>query len=576
MKTIKQLSFLLSKLHKKEVFIISILLIIGMILEIGGIGILVPSLSFLLKSNLSENSSIINIILYKVGITTHFQLIILGLCGLVLFYILKALFLLYLAYRQSKFSTKLSVDLSNKLFNGYLRMPYAFHLQNNSTQLQKNIQIEILHFGGISLAAMVLSTEISAILGIAIFLIFVEPIGAISIIFFFGLFSYIFNKLTNHRIKNWGYLRQEYDNKTIKLLSEGLGGIKQVKLSSIENFYLKEFNEFDKKKATLNTRIQVLSAIPRLYLELLAVIGVSLLVIIMTLQSKSSTELIPVLGVFVAAAFRMIPSINRIMNSLQTIAFAQSVLDVLAKQFKIIEKFENVEETKTNFEFNNEIIVSNLYFKYPDSEKNALNNVNVVIKKGDFVGFIGTSGSGKSTLIDNIAGLLIPISGSIHVDNVDINTNIKGWQSQIGYVPQSIFLIDDSLKKNIAFGVNENEIDQIRLNKAIIDSQLNDVIQRLPDGIDTIVGERGIRLSGGERQRIGIARALYNNPEILILDEATSSLDNETEKDFMSSINALQGIKTIIIIAHRLTTIQNCNKIFELKNGVLINSKIIN
>jgi ABC-type multidrug transport system fused ATPase/permease subunit len=311
-------------------------------------------------------------------------------------------------------------------------------------------------------------------------------------------------------------------------------------------------------------------------LELLAVIGVSLLVIIMTLQSKSSTELIPVLGVFVAAAFRMIPSINRIMNSLQTIAFAQSVLDVLAKQFKIIEKFENVEETKTNFEFNNEIIVSNLYFKYPDSEKNALNNVNVVIKKGDFVGFIGTSGSGKSTLIDNIAGLLIPISGSIHVDNVDINTNIKGWQSQIGYVPQSIFLIDDSLKKNIAFGVNENEIDQIRLNKAIIDSQLNDVIQRLPDGIDTIVGERGIRLSGGERQRIGIARALYNNPEILILDEATSSLDNETEKDFMSSINALQGIKTIIIIAHRLTTIQNCNKIFELKNGVLINSKIIN
>ena len=198
------------------------------------------------------------------------------------------------------------------------------------------------------------------------------------------------------------------------------------------------------------------------------------------------------------------------------------------------------------------------------------------IVKGDFVGFIGTSGSGKSTLIDNIAGLLIPISGSIHVDNVDINTNIKGWQSQIGYVPQSIFLIDDSLKKNIAFGVNENEIDQIRLNKAIIDSQLNDVIKRLPEGIDTIVGERGIRLSGGERQRIGIARALYNNPEILILDEATSSLDNETEKDFMSSINALQGIKTIIIIAHRLTTIQNCNKIFELKNGVLINSKIIN
>lgn len=573
MKTIKQLSFLLSKFHKKELLIISFLLIIGMILEIGGIGILVPSLSFLLKSDVSGKTHLFNHFLFKIGITTHLQIIILGLLILVLFYILKAIFLLYLSYRQSKFSTKLSVDLSNKLFSGYLNMPYSFHLQNSSTQLQKNIQIEILHFGGISLATMVLSTEISAILGIALFLIFVEPVGAISIIFFFGLFSFIFNKLTNYRIKNWGYLRQEYDNKSIKLLSEGLGGIKQVKLSSIENFYLKKFNDFDTKKATLNTRIQVLNAIPRLYLEVLAVIGVSILVVIMTLQSKSATELIPILGVFVAAAFRMIPSINRIMNSLQTIAFAQSVIDVLEKQFKMISDFEKNPEPIEKFQFNDNIIVSNLCFKYPEVEKLAINNINLVIKKGDFIGFIGTSGSGKSTLIDNIAGLLSPISGEILVDNINIGTNIKGWQSQIGYVPQTIFLIDDTLKRNIAFGISDTEIDEEKMNKAILDSQLFNVINRLPNGIETIVGERGVRLSGGERQRIGIARALYNNPEILILDEATSSLDNETEKDFMDSINALQGLKTILIIAHRLSTIQNCNKVFELKNGVLTNTK---
>lgn len=573
MKTIKQLSFLLSKFHKKELLIISFLLIIGMILEIGGIGILVPSLSFLLKSDISGKSYLFNNFLFKIGITTHLQIIILGLLILVLFYVLKAIFLLYLSYRQSKFSTKLSVDLSNKLFSGYLNMPYSFHLQNSSTQLQKNIQIEILHFGGISLATMVLSTEISAILGIALFLIFVEPVGAISIIFFFGLFSFIFNKLTNYRIKNWGYLRQEYDNKSIKLLSEGLGGIKQVKLSSIENFYLKKFNEFDTKKATLNTRIQVLNAIPRLYLEVLAVIGVSILVVIMTLQSKSATELIPVLGVFVAAAFRMIPSINRIMNSLQTIAFAQSVIDVLEKQFKMISDFEKNPEPIEKFQFKDNIIVSNLCFKYPEVEKLAIKNINIVIKKGDFIGFIGTSGSGKSTLIDNIAGLLSPISGEILVDNINIGTNIKGWQSQIGYVPQTIFLIDDTLKRNIAFGISDTEIDEEKMNKAILDSQLFNVINRLPNGIETIVGERGVRLSGGERQRIGIARALYNNPEILILDEATSSLDNETEKDFMDSINALQGLKTILIIAHRLSTIKNCNKVFELKNGVLTNTK---
>ena len=574
MQTLKQLGFLLSKYHKKELLIISFLLIIGMLLEIGGIGILVPALSFLLKADTISKPHFFDEFLLKIGLNSHFKIIVVGLIGLVLFYLFKAIFLLYLSYRQSKFSTKLSVDLSEKLFNGYLNMPYAFHLQNSSTQLQKNIQIEILHFGGISLAAMVLSTEISAIIGIAFFLIFVEPIGAIAIIMFFGLFSFLFNKLTNYRIKKWGYLRQEYDNKSIKLLSEGLGGIKQVKLSSIENFYLNNFNAFDKKKAILNTRIQVLSAIPRLYLELLAVIGVSLLVVIMIFQSKSTSELIPILGVFVAAAFRMIPSINRIINSLQTIAFAQSVVDVLEKQFNIINNFKINKHQIIKFKFSKEIVVSNISFNYSEVDKFAINNIDLIIDKGDFVGFIGISGSGKSTLIDNIAGLLSPTIGEILVDGININNNIKGWQSQIGYVPQTIFLTDDSLKRNIAFGLDDCEIDDTKIKNAILASQLNQVIDKLPNGIDTIVGERGVRLSGGERQRIGIARALYNDPEVLILDEATSSLDNETESDFMSSVNALQGIKTILIIAHRLSTIQNCNKIFELKDGLLINTKI--
>jgi ABC-type multidrug transport system fused ATPase/permease subunit len=279
--------------------------------------------------------------------------------------------------------------------------------------------------------------------------------------------------------------------------------------------------------------------------------------------------LIPILGVFVASAFRMIPSINRVMNSLQTIAFAQSVIDVLVEQFDVIKSHLLKSDKKLKIKFENGVTVKNLNFKYSGSNKMTLNNIDFIIKKGDFIGFVGVSGSGKSTLIDNIVGLLEPSSGEISVDGININSNISMWQSTIGYVPQTIFLIDDSLRRNIALGIPDNDIDEKKISDAIKSAQLISVINKLSDGLDTIVGERGVRISGGERQRIGIARALYNDPDLLILDEATSSLDNETESDFMEAINALKGKKTILLVAHRLSTIRNCDKIYNLKNGML-------
>jgi ABC-type multidrug transport system fused ATPase/permease subunit len=540
-----------------------------MLFEIAGIGILVPALSILLDPNELKSVEIRNFIIIIFGNLSHAQFVILGLSTIIVFYLIKSGFLIYLAFRQSRFATTLTVDLSLKLFKGYLNMPYFFHLKNSSTQLQKNIQIEILHFGGICLAAMVLSTEVTAIIGIALFLIFMEPLGAISVIIFFLFFSFVFNKLTSQKIKNWGYQRQDSDNKSVKLLNEGLAGIKQVKLSSIENFYINKFSKYETKKASLNTRIQVLAIVPRLYLELLAIIGVSILIFSMLLQSKPVSQLIPILGVFVASAFRMIPSINRVMNSLQTIAFAQSVIDVLVEQFDVIKSHLLKSDKKLKIKFENGVTVKNLNFKYSGSNKMTLNNIDFIIKKGDFIGFVGVSGSGKSTLIDNIVGLLEPSSGEISVDGININSNISMWQSTIGYVPQTIFLIDDSLRRNIALGIPDNDIDEKKISDAIKSAQLISVINKLSDGLDTIVGERGVRISGGERQRIGIARALYNDPDLLILDEATSSLDNETESDFMEAINALKGKKTILLVAHRLSTIRNCDKIYNLKNGML-------
>lgn len=287
--------------------------------------------------------------------------------------------------------------------------------------------------------------------------------------------------------------------------------------------------------------------------------------------------MLPTLSVFVAAAFRMIPSVNKIMSSTQHIRFNSTVIDLFYDEFKSIEKLgtdkKDLSLLKTN-EFKDCLSVKNISFQYEGSESMALSNISLDIKKGEMVGLIGQSGSGKSTLIDIITGILPPLSGYVLADGKNVHQNLRLWQNQIGYVPQSIYLTDESLRKNIAFGIPEDLIDDSVISRAIVATQLDELVKDLPQGVDTIVGERGVRLSGGQRQRIGIARALYRDPAILVLDEATSALDTETESDVMDSIKSFHGLKTIFIIAHRLSTVQNCDRIYVLRKGKLLKSGI--
>ena len=564
----KNISFLLTRGNKKELVYLTFLLIIGMILEIGGVGILIPALSFLLNTNIENHPSYAKYVKVIFGEISTARIILYGLIGMFIFYLVKLIFLVYSSYRQSKFVNNLSRDLSKELFTGYMQMPYVFHLQRNSSELQRNIQIEILHFGGICLAALSLATEISTILGISVLFLYVEPIGAISVIVFFGFFTYIFNRITNSRIKRWGYQRQEFDGLSNKYLLEGLGGVKQIKLTQREGFFVNKFMGPVIGKGITNTKIQVLGVVPRLYLELLAIGGVSIMVGVFVLQQKPLANLIPIIGIFMAAAFRLIPSINKIINSIQIVSYATPVLKVLTEEFGIVRKLKsNTAEDSNTFDFESQIIFDHVSYAYPESERKVLDDICFTINKGEFIGIIGTTGSGKSTLIDLLVGLLHPDAGNILIDGKQLNTIVSPWQKLIGYVPQSIYLTDDTLRNNIAFGVQENLIEEEKINKVIVTSQLSDFINNLPEGLDTIVGERGVRLSGGERQRISIARALYHNPSVLILDEATSSLDNFTEKEFMNSVNALQGTKTIIIIAHRLTTVEKCDIVYEFSKG---------
>ena len=319
-----------------------------------------------------------------------------------------------------------------------------------------------------------------------------------------------------------------------------------------------------------NQRQLFINQMPRLWLELLTLISLFLLVGSMVLQQIPISMMLPTLSLYALVAFRLIPSANRIITAIQQLRFGLPTLNLLSEELSLNEpqliKSGNVDKMK----FKNNFQIKNLSYSYPNADSKALNSISLRINKGDFIGFVGESGSGKSTLIDIILGVLPPTSGSLYLDGVDISENLRGWQNQIGYVPQEIFLIDDTLRRNIAFGLNDNDINHTSIQKAISLAQLENFINDLPEGLNTIVGERGVRISGGQRQRIGIARALYHKPEVLVLDEATSNLDIKTEADLMDAIFALHGQKTIITVAHRLKTLDKCDNIYTLRNGKII------
>jgi ABC-type multidrug transport system fused ATPase/permease subunit len=570
MNSYKKIIFLLNKKQKKQLFILALLLLIGVFFEMLSLGILIPSLTIIFNIKSESEFKIIQVIQLNLKNYSQIKVASVGMLILVFMYFIKAVYLIFVSWEQSKFSTKLSANLSKELFFSYLSQPYSFHLERNSSHLIRNIQGEIEQFTAVSQALINLSIEFSAVFGVICMLFIVEPLGALVIITFILSSSFLFYTLVKNKILNWGKKRLDHDIQISQHLMQGLTSVKDVKLMGKEKYFLNKFDVHNNQKANILSKQSTLLQVPRFYLELLAVIGLAGLIIMMVLQNKSIGFLIPTLSVFVAAAFRMIPSVNRIMSSIQSIRYSGPVVDRLYLEFKLIKSFTNNIIDRVNIDnqgFKNNISINNLIFHYPGTDINAINNITFKIHYGDCIGFIGSSGSGKSTLIDIILGLLNPTSGTVMVDNFDIKNDIRKWQSQLGYVPQTICLTDDTIRRNIAFGIDDNEIDDKSIFKAIKAAQLDGFIENLEFGIETNVGERGIKLSGGQRQRIGIARALYYDPKVLVLDEATSALDTKTELDVMKSVNALHGAKTIIIVAHRISTLSKCDRIYNLENG---------
>ncbi|MEZ0232424.1 MAG: ABC transporter ATP-binding protein [Methylophilaceae bacterium] len=570
MMVFKKLTSLLTLKQKRSALFLLLLMIVGMLLETLGVGLLVPVLAFMAQSNPLAEHPRLAALIARWGNPTASQLIIIGMCLLVAIYAFKAIFLALLNWRQARFVFKLQANLSQRLFSGYLYQPYTFHLQRNSSQLIQTISNETGQFSrGAMLPGMILLTEGLVLLGIGSLLLVIEPIGACLVMLILFGAGGIFYSLSRSRSVRWGKARQFHEGMAIQHLQQGLGGAKAVKLAGRENDFLTQFSAHNKSSANIWEKQITLQALPRLWLEFLAVLGLAILVTTLLLRGASVASLIPTIGLFAAAAFRLMPSFNRVLTAIQNLRFALPVTNRLIDELALFDNAHQGEDIGA-FDFHHEIHLENVSYSYPDAMDSALKNVNITIKKGASLGIVGSSGAGKSTFVDVILGLLPPANGKVYVDNADIQDNLRGWMKMIGYVPQHIYLTDDSLRNNIAFGIPPEQIDDDAIWHSLKAAQLEDFVRNMPEGLATVVGERGVKLSGGQRQRIGIARALYNDPPVLVLDEATSALDAITEQGVMNAVRELHGKKTILIIAHRLSTVAHCDFVITLEAGQVI------
>jgi ABC-type multidrug transport system fused ATPase/permease subunit len=564
----KKIYELLEPAFRKKALILLFLMFIGIIVELLGLGMILPLLSILSTEDVATAYPQTTPVLDFLGNPTQNKLVFIALGTLVGIYIFKGLFLVFLAWYQTNFAYSLSSHLSSKLLRGYMAKPYSFHLGKNSADLIQNLTGEVSQLTGATSNLFMLITEASAIVGIMILLVAVEPMGALTVILLFGLLAVIFHRLTKKKLLAWGSERQVHDGFRYQYLLQSFGGVKDIMLLGKARYFTNRFQYHNTASFNLNIKYATLQHIPRLWFEVVGVIGLVILMVSLIYQGRPLAAIIPTLAVFVAAAFRIIPSLNRMVAAVQTIKYAEPSINRLHTENLDLKDLGEEVAIEPLF-FKDRIQLQDVHFNYEGTEDDFL-KVDLSIPVGKTIGFIGKSGSGKSTSVDIILGLLKPVSGKVLVDGIDVHDNIRAWQNQIGYVPQTIYFLDDTLRNNIAFGLNSDDIDESAVLEAVKLAQIEEFVQSLPEGLDTVIGENGVRISGGQRQRIGIARALYHKPTVLVLDEATSALDNATEDGIMNSIAALHGEKTIIIVAHRLRTVAMCDQLFLMEKGKVV------
>lgn len=570
----QKFNYILDSAQKKWAVVIFILSFIGALVEMLGVSAVLPMIQVMIDPDALMENEYIALIAQKFEINNSREMLILMVVGIICLYLIKNVYLFFLSYAKVKYSHKIQRELSVKMMKYYMQRGYLFFVQHNSSELMRGITATPSSIYQVIIGLLNMISEALTVLSICLFIVIadIKMAAVMVILILICFFTVIFG--FKNMMQQYGKKNHLYNAKVTKASLQAFQGIKEVLVMHRQNYFVNKYRDayIQQQKAAMGQSIA--SFAPGYFIEMVCVTGLLGYVCVQCLYSDNIAALIPTLGTFVVAAIRILPALGRISSGVNTIIFYLPGVRDMYNNFKEVEKNEYVaaqskeySDEEKRFEFNKEIVIQGLDWKYPKANGYVLKNVNLTIHKGESVALIGASGAGKTTLADILLGLLIPEKGDILVDGKSMLHSTEKWGKMIGFVSQAFYLNDDTIRNNIAFGVDEEKIDDDRVWRALEQAQLKEFVEGLDKKLDTMLGERGVRFSGGQRQRVAIARALYSAPDVLILDEATAALDNETEMAVMEAVEHLKGKITLVIIAHRLTTIRDCDKVYEVKDG---------
>ena len=577
---IKQLTVILNKEQKRNCCWVFLFILVGSVFEMLGVGSLLPFLESMLNPDKVLQKWYGRILANIFGLEDPTALLILLGIGVIALYLVKNAVVLGSVYVQNKLNARINRELATSMLNSYMKRPYVFFLEHNSADIMRGVNSDVNGVFGIISNIFKMAAEILKCIAIAILLLNVDFFMAIEIVGLAGICLIVVTLAFKGIMSDMGRKQREASKNCSKHAYQAINGIKEITVMRRRDNFVKRYDEAAELRREANLAYNFIIACPNRMIEAVCIGGIMAVMCLRIARGTDMADFVPQLGIFAVAAFQILPSVANISACISGLVFYRPTLEEAYDNIAAARRYDQISLELSDMDsamlsvknsipvvFQDKIEIENIVWKYDNTDQNVLEGLSLEIYKGQSIAFIGSSGAGKTTLADIILGLLPPQEGTVKVDGKSIYTIPNEWSRMIGYVPQSVFLIDDTIRNNVAFGLLPTEIDDERVWEALAQAQLAEFVQSLPKGIDTIVGERGVRFSGGQRQRVAIARALYYNPDILVLDEATSALDSETENAVMESIEELQGRKTLIIVAHRLTTIKSCDRIFEIVEG---------
>lgn len=568
--------------QKRSLAYLAFIIFVDAFVELLGVTVILPFINAIMNPEALLENEVVRWFYDRLGMKNTDELIIWIAVLIIGVYIFKNVFLVYMYNLQYRFSYYGKKQMQNTLMRYYIGQDYTFFLNLNSSELIRNINTDPEMFYTAVLNALQLASEMGVSIVIVVYLMITDVTITLGVAASLFVMLLIMSKVLKKILEGYGNDRRTYSASMLKCMQQAFGGIKEIKIANREEYFERDFEKQNDVYTYVIKQNAFLSALPKPILEALAIVGLMAMIIVKIMAGNANNQhFIAVLAVFAVAAFKLLPSVNKISSYYAAIIHNGVVIDKIRGEYREIAEHreaqtKEAEEKKKHPELaeadhislEKEIRVEHMEFTYPNVEEPVLKDVNVTIPRNSSVAFIGPSGAGKTTFVDLILGVLTPQKGVIKADDTDIQRALRGWHDKIGYIPQTIYMLDDTIRNNIAFGAKD-DIDDDRIWEALRQAQLDDLVREMEDGLDTVIGEAGVRISGGQRQRIGIARALYRRPEILVLDEATSALDNETEAAVMEAIDSLQGRMTMLIIAHRLSTIRNCDIVYKVEGGAV-------